>query len=124
MTMAPGVSVLIVDDDPVITMLIRRQVLSLGYRPVTATDRAGALAAAERQQFMLLILDLHLAGERGTEVVRELRQRGLDCPALFISGDSSLDAVDESLQVGTFFVPKPFTMADLSEGIWTALRQR
>jgi len=120
----PAVSILVVDDEPAVTAIVQRYVRKMGYESVTATDLASAAAAAERQHFTLLIIDLHLACERGTDVVKQLRERGLDCPVLFISGDASVDAVDESMQEGIFFVPKPFTMAELSDGIWTVLRQR
>jgi DNA-binding response OmpR family regulator len=64
--------ILLVDDDPAIRDLYRRELEDLGYSVVTANDRTSALEAAATTSPRLAVLDIRLAQESGLDLLREL----------------------------------------------------
>ncbi|MBC7545526.1 MAG: response regulator [Candidatus Sericytochromatia bacterium] len=65
--------VLLADDDPDALALLRNTLGSLGVTLVTATDGDTALEMARRCQPALIVLDVHMPGRDGWEVLRALR---------------------------------------------------
>jgi len=82
---AAGRRILVVEDEPMIRMLLDGMLADLGY---TMTAEAGgieeALALAKQAEFDIAILDVNLNGRPITPVVEILIQRGL--PFVFASG--------------------------------------
>ena len=70
---APAPRVLLAEDDPVSARFLREALERLGARVVHAADGPSALAAACRDGFDLLLLDLGLPGLGGAEVLARLR---------------------------------------------------
>lgn len=83
--------VLIVDDEPLVAMLLEDYLDALGHETAaTAETVQMALAAADEVAFDVAILDCHLAGgTRSWPVAERLRERGI--PFLFSSGGSPGD---------------------------------
>ena len=80
-----GATVLVVDDEPDITSLMRDFLEAEGYRVLSAPDGAAAFAALEREPVDLVLLDVMMPGVSGFDVVRALRERGDAVPVLFLS---------------------------------------
>ena len=79
--------VLIVDDDPALTDVMRELVELAGHRVLTAATAAAALAAARRDPPAMAVLDIHLPDLSGYETLQQLRaQLGDRLPVLFVSG--------------------------------------
>lgn len=70
---APAPRVLLAEDDPVSARFLREALERLGAQVVHAADGPAALAAATRDGFDLLLLDLGLPGLGGAEVLTRLR---------------------------------------------------
>lgn len=66
-------AVLAVDDSQTIRELILSTLQEAGFPVVLAEDAASALAAARKQQFQLVLTDVHMPGQSGLDLVRELR---------------------------------------------------
>ena len=81
---APGVNVLLLDDDPV-TLHLRGAILRQhGYASVTASSIEEANALLD--QIDIAVLDYHLgAGQFGTEVAAKLRRRRPEVPIIIMS---------------------------------------
>ncbi len=99
----------VIDDEVNNLDLLRRTLTPLGE--IFAYDDAErAFVAAERQRPTLLLVDLRLGGMSGIDFLRRLRERGIDSPALLVTGfldDSELQkAKDEKLVLWT--VSKPW----------------
>ncbi|MCU0513909.1 MAG: response regulator [Anaerolineae bacterium] len=65
--------ILYIEDNPLNMRLVRKMLLSDGYTVLEAVDGAGGLAAAEREQPALILVDINLPDVDGLEVVRRLK---------------------------------------------------
>ncbi len=120
-------TVLAVDDNATIRKAIAMRLGARGYRVVTAPDGPHALAALERQEFDLVLLDLQMPGMRGDEVLKAVRERYSDTqlPVIMLAAsDDKLD-VQKSLELGANdYVVKPGDLPVLIARINTQLSMR
>jgi len=69
---------------------------------------------ARSQPYDLIVLDLRLPGRSGVEVLRALRQRGIETPVLVLTAQDAVDAKVETLRAGADdYVTKPFAFEEL-----------
>jgi DNA-binding NarL/FixJ family response regulator len=79
-------SVLVVDGDPESRAALSTALERAGYPTQHAGTGEEALEAARRQQPAVVIMETHLPGVSGYEILRELRERyGNDLPIIFVS---------------------------------------
>ena len=112
-----GEAVLIVDDEPLIRMLVREVVEELGYAPLEAGDAAAALAMLRPEtRIDLLLADLGLpGGMNGRQMADAARQSRPDLKVLFITGYVDHPALDPaSLEPGMQVMMKPFSIDHLA----------
>src|SRR5436305_11873891 len=107
-------TVLVVDDDPSILMVVRVALQRQGYAVVTAVDGAAARLAAERQPDVIL-LDIHMPGMDGPEVSRRLRADPTTAhiPIILMSTHQDLRALSALLPIDDQ-LPKPFALDELN----------
>ncbi len=110
--------VLIVDDDESIVRVLRDALEVFrhdhAYAVETAADGAAGLAALERGQFDLILLDMYMPRMTGLELLTEMRRRGLSTPVLMLTGNEDSKSAASALQCGIFaYVPKPFDLQQL-----------
>jgi len=86
-----GLRVLVVEDEPLIVMMLEALLGDLGCEVLDgATDLASAMAACQRDDFDVALIDLDLMGESAMGVVELLVERGK--PLAIASGsDHDLD---------------------------------
>jgi DNA-binding response OmpR family regulator len=83
--MAEGRSILIVEDEPLIAMMLEDFLETLGHRIHASCDNvASAMGAAESGGFDVAILDVNLKGEAVWPVARRLQEQGV--PFVIASG--------------------------------------
>ena len=81
-------TVLIVEDEPLIAMMLEDWLVELGHKPLgPALDLCGALELAKSPQIDAAILDLNVRGQRVDAVAELLASR--EIPFAFATGDSS-----------------------------------
>ena len=91
----------------------------------SAVDGEQALAAGRERRADLILLDLMLPGMSGLEVLRTLRQEGVDTPVIVLSAKG--EEVDRvvGLKVGADdYVPKPFSRPELLARVEAVLRRK
>lgn len=108
-------TILLVDDDPMIRRLGRELLEHLGYRVEAAQNGPQALELFRRLDGVdLVILDYHLPGQTGLEVLQELRRLDSGVRVLMASGFFS---AQEKLQIKADgvqgFIYKPFRLKEL-----------
>ncbi|RUL89761.1 response regulator [Tautonia sociabilis] len=117
-------TVLLVDDDPEIIDSMRTVLEGKGYRVLVARDGNAGLAAAEREEPDLIILDMMMPRKSGFLVLEKLRTRpeGL-IPTIMITGNegSRHRAYAEFLGVKDY-IRKPFAMEKLLRSVDTILQ--
>lgn len=82
----PGV--LIVEDDPQMSTVLSLHVRNAGYRPITASGLAEALAAFEQDRAIALVLsDIRIpTAADGVEFIRTVRRRSPELPVVAVTG--------------------------------------
>lgn len=109
--------VLLVEDDPVLSGLLREYLEGLGYAVVAAADGADALARVLHEGFDLVICDLVLPKLSGEEFCDQLLKHRPEMASriLIVTGDILSEQAAEFLQrTGLPCVPKPFGLKELS----------
>ncbi|MHA6575381.1 response regulator [Pseudomonas yamanorum] len=106
-----GETVLIVEDDPAVRVLVSAVLSELGYAFVEAGDADGAMPIIESSQRIdLLISDVGLPGMNGRQLAEIGRQVRPDLKVLFITGYAEHAAVRGGfLDPGMQMITKPFT---------------
>lgn len=117
--------VLVIDDDPTVTSVLRRGLAYEGYAVDTAANGAQGLTIARDHAPDLVILDVMLPGIDGFEVLRRLRSGDEDVPVLMLTArDEPTDQV-KGLEAGADdYVVKPFTFSVLAARVKALLRRR
>ena len=117
------VKILIVEDDPDISDLLKRVLESDGYEVQTASDSAGALKAVAEGPPDLVLLDVVLGGEDGRDLLVKLRHKS-DVPAVFLTGRGLEGDRIAGLRMGADdYIVKPFSRGELTARIETVLRR-
>ena len=117
-------TILVVDDEPPIVEVIRQRLTRDGYAVRIAGDGAGALASIREQQPDLMILDLMLPDTDGFDVLRVLRQGGLEFPVIVLTArDDQVDVI-VGLELGADdYMVKPFNPRELVARVRAVLRR-
>ena len=88
-------------------------------------DGADALYYAENEKYDGIILDIMMPKKSGLEVLRELRQKGVNTPVLLLTAKGELEDRIEGLDLGADdYLPKPFAMGELLARVRAMLRRR
>ncbi len=109
-------SVLVVEDEVHVRMLVQRTLRGAGYEVVEAADGRSALDTMRRRgkPVDLVLTDVVMPSLGGREMVAQLRADGLCQRALFMSGYTSNSIVHRGvLERDTAFIQKPFTPSAL-----------
>jgi signal transduction histidine kinase len=122
-----GATVLVVEDDAGLATLQRRRLERAGYVVVSAATAADGLDRAKQGGVGLLILDQNLpGGATGLGLYRQVREAGLDVPAILVTGFTSMEVVVDALRAGVHdFLPKtPEYLDHLLPAVERVLRDR
>lgn len=123
--MTKGISVLVVDDEPPIRRLLRTSLGAQDFDVLEAPDAASALARLPLDKPDVVLLDLTLPDQDGTEIIRRVRSAGDKTPIIVLSSRGDEKGKVEALDLGADdYVTKPFGMSELVARIRTALRHR
>ena len=103
-------TLLLVEDQSDLRLLLRRILQSQGYTVLEAASGEAAIAAAShRRDIDLLITDIIMPGMRGWELSQRLSQLNPKLKVLYISGHTDTDLISEgALLDGGIFLEKPF----------------
>jgi DNA-binding NtrC family response regulator len=107
-----GKTILVVDDAPAIRLLCRVNLELEGRTVLEAATLAEARAVLDACEVDAILLDAHVAGEHGGDLLRELRDREIATPVAFLTGDSFLGEYERSRAHA--ILPKPFELDQLS----------
>jgi signal transduction histidine kinase len=111
-----GETILIVEDDPAVRVLVSQVLSELGYAYLEAGDAAGAIPILESaQRIDLMISDVGLPGMNGRQLADIGRQMRADLKVLFITGYAeNAGARAGFLDTGMQMITKPFAFDQLT----------
>lgn len=105
--------ILVIDDDRRIRDLLSRYLSEQRFRVSTASDAADARRKLDGLSFDLLIVDVMMPGENGTEFTNDIRDK-LDVPVLMLTALGEVDARIKGLEAGADdYLAKPFDPREL-----------
>jgi two-component system, OmpR family, response regulator MprA len=117
--------ILVVDDDPAVTSVLRRGLSYEGFAVDTASSGSEGLNVAREKTPDLIILDIMMPDLDGFEVLRRIRSADPTLPVLMLTArDAPADQV-EGLESGADdYVVKPFTFEVLLARVHALLRRQ
>ena len=120
--------VFVVDDDAAVRDAIKDLLESVGMRVETFGSGAEFLAKHPTDGPCCLILDVRLPGMSGLEFQRELTEKAVEIPIIFITGHGDIPITVQAMKAGAVdFLTKPFRDQELLDSIHKAVdrdRQR
>lgn len=117
--------ILYVEDDELLGDSVNAALSSEGYAVDWLTEGNLVVSALKLRDYDLLLLDLGLPGVSGIEVLRTLRDKGLETPVLILTARDNLSDKVEGLDAGADdYLTKPFEMDELFARVRSMLRRR
>lgn len=117
--------ILVVDDDEAQRLLAGASLRQGGFAVVEAADGAQALAAFQREQPDVVLLDVVMPGLDGFAVCAALRRlpRGQYCPIVMVTGLDDVESIEQAYEAGaTDFITKPIQWLILHHRVRYILR--
>ncbi len=116
--------ILYVEDDPTAREYIQKGLEERGYFVEVASDASEGVEKATRGPFDLLVLDVMLPDGDGFSLLEQLRGKGLDTSAIFLSARGEVADRIRGLNLGADdYLVKPFAFAELLARIQAVARR-
>lgn len=117
-------TVVVIDDDPGVRDSISSLVRSVGFRAETMASVDEFLQAGRPDSPSCLVLDVRLPDRSGLDLQRELADRRIRLPIVFITGHGDIPMSVQAMKaVAIEFLPKPFRDQDLLDAIQLGVTQ-
>jgi len=112
--------IFIVDDDPLVRDALSVVFTLAGYKVRAFADGASFVAAARAEAPACIILDVHMPGRSGLDILRALNAEHYPTPIFIISGQGDIPMAVEAIRNGALdFIEKPFN----GETVVTCVRE-
>ena len=116
-------TVMVVEDDDAIRMVLRTNLEDEGYRVLEATTAEQGLLIVQDEQPDVVLVDLRLPGIHGLDLVRSLRATS-QVPIIIVTAQTDSHDVVAGLEAGADdYLTKPFAPKELSARIRALLRR-
>ncbi|SFD18915.1 His Kinase A (phospho-acceptor) domain-containing protein [Bosea sp. CRIB-10] len=124
---AGGETILVVDDEPLVRMLVVEQLEELGYAVIEADDGPSAMRIIDsKQPIDLLVTDVGLPrGMNGRQLADAARQRRPGLEVLFVTGYAENAVLNHGhLEPGMHIMTKPFEMEIFAQRVRDLIDRR
>ena len=116
--------ILIIEDEPGLVLTLSDRLGREGHVVEAATEGREGLARASQEAFDLLLLDVMLPGLGGFDILRDLRQQGVETPVIMLTARGQVIDKVLGLKLGADdYLTKPFEMMELLARIEARLRR-
>src|SRR5678816_4438059 len=106
---APRGEIFVVDDDPAVRETLSVVLSTAGYKVICFADGAALLAVARSRTPACILLDVHIPGKSGLDILRELHGEDYPAPIFMISGQGDIAMAVSAIKNGALdFIEKPF----------------
>jgi DNA-binding response OmpR family regulator len=115
---------LVVEDDRMLSELVRRSLMEEGFTVDVAWDGEQAETLAFVNEYDGIILDLMLPRKSGLQLLQQLRREGRSTPTLILTGRRAKQDVVRGLDVGADdYLTKPFDLDELKARVRALVRR-
>jgi len=106
--------IFVVDDDPAVRETLSLVLSAGGYQVICFADGAALLAVARSRTPACILLDVHIPGKSGLDILRELRGEDYPAPIFMISGQGDITMAVSAIKNGALdFIEKPFRGSEI-----------
>ncbi|MBT3752768.1 MAG: EAL domain-containing protein [Thiotrichales bacterium] len=120
--------ILLVDDDAIILLFLRKQLQNSGYQHITSCeDPKQAVKLLKERSFDLLLLDQNMPGMSGIELLEWLQSEpsATKMPVMMLTADDDHEARHKALSSGAWdFVTKPFDTVEVMSRVHNMVKLR
>ena len=117
--------VLVVDDEKILRFTFSEILEEGGYSAITAEDYDSAMEKIEGDGIDLIVTDIILGGKTGIDLLRKVRNMGLKCPVIVLTGYPDVDTAAEAVRLGAFdYLSKPVAQDKLLNSVRVALKYK
>jgi FixJ family two-component response regulator len=108
-TAAPTGEIFVVDDDPAVRSTLSTVFERAGYAVTCFADGAALVAAARGGTPLCIILDVHIPGKSGLDILKQLNAQDYPVPIFMMSGQGDIAMAVDAIKNGALdFIEKPF----------------
>src|ERR1700686_2113379 len=101
--------IFVVDDDPAVRETLSVVLSAGGYQVICFADGVALLAVARCRTPSCILLDVHIPGESGLDILKELHGEDYPVPIFIISGQGDIAMAVSAIKNGALdFIEKPF----------------
>jgi FixJ family two-component response regulator len=106
--------IFVVDDDPAVRETLSLVLSAGGYQVICFADGAALLAVARSRTPSCMLLDVHIPGKSGLDILKELRGEDYPAPIFMISGQGDISMAVSAIKNGALdFIEKPFRGSEI-----------
>ena len=106
--------IFVVDDDPAVRDTLSMALSTAGYQVICFADGAALLAVSRSRTPAAILLDVHIPGKSGLDILRELHGEDYPAPIFMISGHGDITMAVSAIKNGALdFIEKPFRGSEL-----------
>ena len=106
--------ILLIEDEKDLALFIEKGLKQAGYTVEKSDNGSDGLKMAASERFDLILLDLMLPGIDGFDLLKSLRNFGIETPVVIISALSNTGNVVKGLDLGAVdYIRKPFDWDEL-----------
>jgi FixJ family two-component response regulator len=106
--------IFVVDDDPAVRDTLSMVLTTAGYHVICFADGAALLSVARTRTPACILLDVHIPGKSGLDILRELHGEDYPAPIFMISGQGDITMAVTAIKNGALdFIEKPFRGSDI-----------
>ena len=117
--------ILVIDDEESIRIMFKFFLSKEGHEVLTAEDYTSALKVISDTDLDLIIADIILGGRTGIDILQEVRNRGIHCPVIIITGEPNIETAMDAVRLGAFdYLTKPVRKEAVLLVTKHALRQK
>jgi DNA-binding response OmpR family regulator len=103
--------ILLADDDPDLRRIVKDQLGPQGFVLDEAEDGAKAITMLEKGNYGLMLLDINMPVKSGIDVLKFIKQKGLACKVIMLTGRVGFAVGTETLELGADdYITKPFNL--------------
>jgi two-component system, NtrC family, response regulator HydG len=117
--------VLVIDDEESIRFSFKTHLMNEAYEVMTAEDYSSGVEAVACFNPDLVITDVILGGRTGVDILRKVKNMGMQCPVILITGEPNIETAADGVRLGAFdYLPKPIRKQTLLRITSHALRHK
>jgi DNA-binding NtrC family response regulator len=115
-------SIMIVDDEPDILVVLGEYLSKEGFKVLTASDGKKAIEKVKENKVDLILLDMAMPNLNGIETLREIKKLKPEISVIMITAYRDAEKVVEAFRLGAYdCIFKPFDLKYLRQAVMVKL---